>query len=157
MVTGAGLIGEYYKNETSFKNYMPDYVVASERISFNNRRLDDNRLFSYARWMGYLSFPHTTTFHIEIVGIEGKCKLLIGDEVVFDTDKDSSIGSFRAYEHVLYEMNIEYSMVREHCLPLTPFMSLCTVQPNLNLLSSHRISIVSCCSYYGHPSRIEEK
>jgi hypothetical protein len=27
----------------------------------------------------------------------------------------------------------------------------------LNLLSSHRISIVSCCSYYGHPSRIEEK
>jgi hypothetical protein len=78
MVTGAGLIGEYYKNETSFKNYMPDYVVASEQISFNNRRLDDNRLFSYARWMGYLSFPHTTTFHIEIVGIEGKCKLLMG-------------------------------------------------------------------------------
>ena len=111
MVTGAGLIGEYYKNETSFKNYMPDYVVSSERISFNNRRLDDNRLFSYARWMGYLSFPHTATFHIEIVGIEGKCKLVIGDAVVFDTDKDSSIGSFRAYEHVLYEM-FQYCVTR---------------------------------------------
>ena len=157
MVTGGGLIGKYFKNETSFKNDTPDYVVASEQISFNNRRLNDNRLFSYARWMGYLSFPHTTSFQIEIIGIEGKCKLLIGDEVVIDTNEDSSIGRFRAYEHVLYEMIIEYSMVREHLVLLTPFMSVCTVQPNLNLLSSYRISIVSCCSYYGYHSRIEEK
>jgi hypothetical protein len=115
-----------------------------------------NRLFSYARWIGYLSFPHTTTFVFEMTGIEGRCKLLIGDEVVFDTDEDSLIGGFKAYKHVLYEMKIEYSMVRERFLLLAPCMSFCTVQPNVNLLSSYRMSIISYCSYYGLHSKTEE-
>lgn len=135
MVTGTGLIGEYHKNETSFKNYVPDYVVASEQISFSTRRVDDKKLFSYIRWMGYISFPYTTTFDVEMTGIEGKCKLWIGDKVVLDGDEESSIGSFRAYEHVLYEIKIEYSMVRDSPPPFFPHVSLRTVQPNLTPLA----------------------
>jgi hypothetical protein len=168
MVTGAGLIGEYHKNETSFKNYIPDFVVASEQISFNtgpqicsecivDRLLDDDRLFSYVRWMGYVSFPHTATFEVEMTGIEGKLTLWIGELAVLDTDEEFSIGSFRAYEHVLYEIKIEYSMVRERSCLLVPSVSFRTVQPNLTTLASYRISIVSCCSYSGHQSRQEEK
>ena len=117
MVTGAGLIGEYHKNDMSFKNYVPDYVVPGEQISFNTWRVDDKKLFRHVRWMGYISFPYTTTFDVDMTGIDGKCKLWIGDKVVLDADEESSIGSFRAYEHVLYEIQIEYSMVRDRVFP----------------------------------------
>lgn len=75
MVNGTGLMGEYYKNETSFRKLLPDYVVASEHISFNIPHMDNQKSFSYARWLGYILFPLSTTFELEMTGIEGKCKL----------------------------------------------------------------------------------
>jgi hypothetical protein len=124
MVNGTGLIGEYYKNETNFRNLLPDYVVANEHINFNIHNMDNHKSFRYARWVGYISFPHSTTFDLEMKGIKGKCKLLIGDTLIFDTDKETITGSFRAYEHLLYEIQIEYSTVS--------FLSMnCTFTSNL--------------------------
>ena len=149
MVNGTGLIGEYYKNETSFRKLLPDYVVASEHISFNIRHMDVS--FRYARWVGYISFPLSTTFDLEMTGIEGKCKLLIGETLIFDTDKASITGSFNAYEHLLYEIQIEYSTVRFLSMKCT-----FTFQPNLTPLACifiYRISIACCCNYFGHRSK----
>ena len=107
--------------------------------------------FAYARWVGYISFPLSTTFDLEMTGIEGKCKLLIGETLIFDTDKASITGSFNAYEHLLYEIQIEYSTVRFLSMKCT-----FTFQPNLTPLACiflYRISIACCCNYFGHRSK----
>ena len=86
-------------------------MVVDEQINFNIRRLSDDRLFSYFRWIGYLSFPHTSVFDFAITGIEGSCKLVVGNTLILDTAEESASGSFRAIENVLYEIKIEYALV----------------------------------------------
>ena len=50
--------------------------------------------------------------NIKLAGVEGHCKVWIGDEIVLDTGKESALGSFGAIENVLFEIKIEYSLVR---------------------------------------------
>jgi hypothetical protein len=112
MVTGTGLIGCYYANETSFKEGVPAQIATDEQINFNIRRLDDTSLFSHIIWTGYLSFPHTSDFEFEVTGVEGSLKLWIGDELVLNTDKGSIRGNFRSIMNIIYEVKIEYALVR---------------------------------------------
>ena len=112
MVTGTGLIGCFYANETSFKEGVPARVAANEHINFNIRRLDETSLFSHIIWTGYLSFPHTSDFEFEVTGVEGSLKLWIGDELVLNTDKGSIRGNFRSIMNIIYEVKIEYALVR---------------------------------------------
>ena len=112
MITGSGLIGSYYSNETSFKEGVPVTTVIDEQISFSIRRLNDKNLFSHVVWTGYLSFPHTSDFEFEVTGVEGSLKLWIGDRIVVDTYNGSTRGSFRSFVNIIYEIKIEYSLVR---------------------------------------------
>ena len=112
MVTGTGLNGCYYENETSFKEGVPAQIAADEQINFNIRRLDETSLFSHIIWTGYLSFPHTSDFEFDVTGVEGSLKLWIGDELVLDTDKGSIRGNFRSIMNIIYEVKVEYSLVR---------------------------------------------
>lgn len=112
MVTKSGLIGNYFANETGFKEGLPDRIVIDEQLSFNTRRLDDKDLFSHVIWTGFISFPHTSDFEFEMTGIEGSLKLWIGDRIVLDTEKGSIRGKFRSFVNIIYEIKIEYSLVR---------------------------------------------
>ena len=51
--------------------------------------------------------------NIKLAGVEGHCKLWIGDEIVLDTGEESALGSFGAIENVLFEIKIEYSLVSD--------------------------------------------
>lgn len=55
---------------------------------------------------------------------------MIGDTLIFDTDKASITGTFRAYQHLLYEKQIEYSTMRFSSMKCT-----FTFQPNLTPLA----------------------
>ena len=76
-------------------------------------RLDDDALISNVRWLGFIEFPHTSIFDFELAEFEGHCKLWIGDKLVLDTEGESIFGSFEAIENILYEIKIEYSLVRD--------------------------------------------
>lgn len=112
MVYDSGLIGNYFVNETGFKEGVPDRIVVDEQISFNIRRFDVKNLFSHVIWTGFLSFPHTSDFEFEVAGVEGSLKLWIGDRIVLDTEKGPIRGSFRSFVNIIYEIKIEYSLVR---------------------------------------------
>ena len=112
---------------------LPDKTFADDQINFNIRRMNDDNLFSHIRWRGYISFPHTSDFQFKISSVEGHCMLWIGGEVVLDTIDESAVGSFRAYENVLYEIEIEYSLVS--CLfgfhpPSLSYLSALTSYPS---------------------------
>lgn len=85
-------------------------MVVDEQINFNAVRFEE-QLYHHFRWMGYISFPHTSIFDFDATGIEGRFKLMVGDELVCDTDKETALGSFRAVENILYEIKVEYSLV----------------------------------------------
>ena len=108
MVTGSGLVGSYYLNETSLIDGLPRVTLIDEGIDFDAWNLGES--FSHARWTGFIKFPHNGKFELEMTGIEGNCTLLIGSKLVVDSRHGSSIGSFVAMENVLYELDIEYSM-----------------------------------------------
>lgn len=128
MMTGQGLDREVFKNETSFSEGRPDEMVVDEQLSFNTV-LNEDDLFSYSRWSGYLSFPHTSIFDFEVAGAETSCRLWIEDELVVDTEED--FGTFRASGNVLYEIKVECSLtVRKGILlhsfsPPSPVVSSC--------------------------------
>ena len=119
MVTSNGLIGEYYTNVTSFEEGKPNQVVIEDRVDFNN-----NSAFNYYRWTGFISFPHTSIFELELREIAGSCKLWLGNDLVLDiTDDDVSSTAvrsfnFKAAENILYEMTIEYSLVSIEVCPM---------------------------------------
>jgi len=108
LVTGSGLIGNYYLNETCFVDGVPTKTTIDKQIDFNTWRLDES--FSHVTWTGYISFPHNGRFELELTGVEGHFTLFIGSKVVVDSNNGSSIGSFVAMENVLYELKMEYSM-----------------------------------------------
>jgi hypothetical protein len=109
MATGSGLVGQYYLKDTNFVDGNPIKTKIDERIDFNTWRLDDSESFSYVTWTGYISFPHSGKFELEMTGVEGHCKLFIGNKLVVDSS-GGSIGSYLALENVLYELAVEYSM-----------------------------------------------
>jgi hypothetical protein len=152
MITGSGLIGTYYANETSFKEGVPVTAVIDEQISFSIRRLNDKNLFSYVVWTGYLSFPHTSDFEFEVTGVEGSLKLWIGDRIVLDTDNGLIRGSFRAFVNIIYEIKIEYSLVRAFlsCFHSSGFWHI----HNSTLFPiGNRKSIVFCSNCFGLPGK----
>ncbi|KAL7553689.1 hypothetical protein ACHAWF_017014 [Thalassiosira exigua] len=110
MVTRPGLLGEYYANETSFKEGNPSKEHVNGLINFNVRRMNDDSLFTHVRWMGFVKFPHTGVFQMEVSGAEGECRLWIGDEAVLETHEESAKANFEAMENVLYEIKIESSL-----------------------------------------------
>ena len=105
MVTGSGLVGNYYLNETLL---VPTITMIDERIDFNAWHL--GKSFSHVTWTGYMSFPHNGKFELELTGIEGNCTVFVGSKIVVDSSLGSSIGSFNAVENVLYQLKIEYSI-----------------------------------------------
>jgi len=108
MVTGSGLVGNYYLNETLL---VPTITMIDERIDFNAWHL--GKSFSHVTWTGYMSFPHNGKFELELTGIEGNCTVFVGSKIVVDSSLGSSIGSFNAVENVLYQLKIEYSIAMD--------------------------------------------
>ncbi|KAL7444122.1 hypothetical protein ACHAXM_009872 [Skeletonema potamos] len=108
LVTGSGLIGNYYLNETSFVDGVLIKTSIDKQIDFNTWRVGEP--FSHVTWTGYISFPHNGRFELELTGVEGHFTLFIGSKVVVDSNVGSSIGSFEAMEDVLYELKMEYSV-----------------------------------------------
>ena len=106
MVTGSGLVGNYYLNEKLFVERAPTITMIDDLIDFNAWHVS----FSHATWTGYMSFPHSGTFELELTGIEGICRLFVGSKLIVDSNYGSSIGTFMAKENVLYEVKVEYSM-----------------------------------------------
>ena len=51
-----------------------------------------------------------------MTGVEGQCRLYIGDTAVVDTSVGGSIGSFDAMDNVLYALEVEYSLNVERLL-----------------------------------------
>lgn len=90
---------------------MPGEMFVDEQIQFDIRSLSD-RLFSNIRWAGYIEFPHSSIYEFDVTGVEGHFKLWVGDGMIVDTENESAYGSFRAIENVLYDIKIEYSLVR---------------------------------------------
>ncbi len=158
MVTGTGLVGSYYADETSFTAGIPERLVIDEQINFSIRRLDEKNLFSTIVWTGFLSFPHTSDFEFDVTGVEGSFKLWIGDRIVLDTDEGSTRGSFRSIVNIVYEIKIEYYLVRAASILLL-LMRLYlanSLTRHLHLRSTNRISTGSCSSCFGRQDEWEE-
>lgn len=106
MVTGSGLVGNYHLNEKSYVEGATPITMIDDLIDFNAWQVT----FSHATWTGYMSFPHSGLFELELTGIEGICKLFVGSKLIVDSNYGSSIGTFMAKENVLYEVKVDYSM-----------------------------------------------
>ncbi len=106
MVTGSGLVGNYYLDEKSYVEGAPTITRIDDLIDFDAWQVS----VSHATWTGYVSFPHSGIFELELTGIEGICRLFVGAKLIVDSSYGSSIGTFMAKENVLYEVKVDYSM-----------------------------------------------
>eukprot|EP00569_Conticribra_weissflogii_P001095 CAMPEP_0171357158 /NCGR_PEP_ID=MMETSP0878-20121228/46096_1 /TAXON_ID=67004 /ORGANISM="Thalassiosira weissflogii, Strain CCMP1336" /LENGTH=507 /DNA_ID=CAMNT_0011863191 /DNA_START=607 /DNA_END=2130 /DNA_ORIENTATION=- len=113
MLTNSGIHGEYYLNKGSFKDGTPDNALIQSQLGFESERWAFNRRFTHFRWTGYISFPHTGDFQLQLDGIDGYGTIWI-DEVhgIFRRHDKRSGLDFKADENILYELKVEYVSVR---------------------------------------------
>ena len=73
---------------TCFEEGKPNQEVIEDRVDFSN-----NSVFNYYRWTGFISFPHTSIFELELREIAGSCKLWLGNDLVLNDIIDDDGGS----------------------------------------------------------------
>ncbi|KAL3778635.1 hypothetical protein HJC23_001584 [Cyclotella cryptica] len=109
MATNSGLVGEYYLSNCAFRDGAPDVTTVDDQINFSIKSLRKNTFFTNVRWTGFISFPHSDNFEIEVSGVDGQCKLWVGNQEILDTTARSRT-TFSAVQGYLYDIKIEYSM-----------------------------------------------
>mmetsp|Transcript_23800 Transcript_23800/g.35125 ORF Transcript_23800/g.35125 Transcript_23800/m.35125 type:complete len:136 (-) Transcript_23800:807-1214(-) len=59
------------------------------------------------RWTGYIWFPHTGSFELELTNVDDRALLWIDGSLILDTHGHSK-GIFHSIDNYLYDIRVEY-------------------------------------------------
>mmetsp|Transcript_23802 Transcript_23802/g.35139 ORF Transcript_23802/g.35139 Transcript_23802/m.35139 type:complete len:191 (-) Transcript_23802:807-1379(-) len=105
---GNGLLGEYYTNR--FLSGEPAATKIDNFIDFNwgyGPVADQPPDYVSIRWTGYIWFPHTGSFELELTNVDDRALLWIDGSLILDTHGHSK-GIFHSIDNYLYDIRVEY-------------------------------------------------